>query len=89
MKIFHILHSEAAFGWGGQEIRIFQECQLLLERGHKVQFFVLTGESGQAELKSYCEKLGIQDRSVIIGPVPHEEVKPFFDLIDMFDKRKK
>ena len=36
MKIFHILHTEAAFGWGGQEIRIFQECQLLLEKGHKV-----------------------------------------------------
>ncbi len=32
----HILHSEAATGWGGQEIRIFQECQLLLERGHRV-----------------------------------------------------
>ncbi len=36
MKNFHILHTEAAFGWGGQEIRIFQECQLLLERGHRV-----------------------------------------------------
>ena len=36
MKSFHILHTEAASGWGGQEIRIFQECQLLLERGHKV-----------------------------------------------------
>ena len=36
MKNFHILHTEAASGWGGQEIRIFQECQLLLERGHRV-----------------------------------------------------
>lgn len=36
MKTPHILHSEAAPGWGGQEIRIFQECQLLLERGHRV-----------------------------------------------------
>ena len=32
----HILHSEAATGWGGQEIRVFQECQLLLERGYRV-----------------------------------------------------
>lgn len=26
----------AAPGWGGQEIRVFQECQLLLERRHRV-----------------------------------------------------
>jgi len=36
LKNYHILHTEAASGWGGQEIRIFQECQLLLERGHRV-----------------------------------------------------
>ncbi len=36
MKPLHILHSEAAFGWGGQEIRIFQECRELLKRGHRV-----------------------------------------------------
>ena len=30
------MHSESATGWGGQEIRIFQECQLLLEHGHRV-----------------------------------------------------
>mgnify|MGYP001576839922 FL=1 len=36
MKTLHILHSEAATGWGGQEIRIVQECQSLLERGHRV-----------------------------------------------------
>ena len=36
MKTLHILHSEAATGWGGQEIRVFQECQLLLEQGHTV-----------------------------------------------------
>ena len=36
MKTLNILHSEAATGWGGQEIRVLQECQLLLERGHRV-----------------------------------------------------
>jgi len=36
LKTLHILHTEAATGWGGQEIRIFQECQLLLEQGHQV-----------------------------------------------------
>jgi glycosyltransferase involved in cell wall biosynthesis len=36
LGLFHILHSEAATGWGGQEIRVFQESRLLLERGHRV-----------------------------------------------------
>ena len=36
LKKLNILHSEAASGWGGQEIRVFQECQLLLEGGHRV-----------------------------------------------------
>ena len=36
MKSLHILHTEAAAGWGGQEIRVLQETQLLLERGHRV-----------------------------------------------------
>jgi len=36
LKTLHILHSEAATGWGGQEIRIFQECQLLLDQGHRI-----------------------------------------------------
>ena len=36
MKLLHILHTEAAAGWGGQEIRVLQETRLLLERGHRV-----------------------------------------------------
>jgi glycosyltransferase involved in cell wall biosynthesis len=36
LKSLHILHSESATGWGGQEIRILQESNLLLERGHRV-----------------------------------------------------
>ena len=36
MKLLHILHTEAAVGWGGQEIRVLQETRLLLERGHTV-----------------------------------------------------
>jgi len=36
LKLLHILHTEAAAGWGGQEIRVLQEARLLLERGHRV-----------------------------------------------------
>jgi len=36
LKSLHILHSDSATGWGGQEIRVLQESELLLERGHRV-----------------------------------------------------
>ena len=56
----------------------------LVEKGHDVRFFVLTGENGQDELRGLCKKLGITDHSTIMGPVPHEEVPVFYDLIDVF-----
>ena len=56
----------------------------LRERGHDVRFFVLTGESGQSELQQLCEILGIESSTVILGPVPHEEVAKFYSLIDIF-----
>jgi glycosyltransferase involved in cell wall biosynthesis len=31
-----IIHTEASWGWGGQEIRILTECKVFLERGHDV-----------------------------------------------------
>lgn len=33
---WHILHTEASDGWGGQEIRIFTEAQGMIRRGHRV-----------------------------------------------------
>lgn len=38
-----ILHTEASTGWGGQEIRIFQEACGMRERGHTVLFAVQKG----------------------------------------------
>ena len=52
--------------------------------GRDIRFFVLTSEAGQLELKQYCESLGLGEDAVITGPVPHEEVSPFYDLIDIF-----
>lgn len=56
----------------------------LRQRGHNVRFFVLTGESGQSELQLLCSSLGIGNSTVILGPVPHEEVAKFYNLIDIF-----
>lgn len=34
--MFTILHTEASDGWGGQEIRIFEESKRMIQNGHKV-----------------------------------------------------
>jgi glycosyltransferase involved in cell wall biosynthesis len=57
---------------------------ILKEQGVDVSFFVLSSESGQAELRDYCKSLGIAEQSHIVGPVPHDQVAPFYDLIDVF-----
>ena len=57
---------------------------ILKEQGVDVDFFVLSSESGQNELRDYCYLLGIADQSHIVGPVPHDQVAPFYDLIDVF-----
>ena len=54
------------------------------EQGIDAKLFVLSSESGQSELKSHCQELGIQDHVHIFGPVPHEQVSHFYNLIDVF-----
>ena len=56
----------------------------LNQRGVDANFFVLSSESGQNELRAYCNELGIAENSHIVGPVPHDYVVPFYDLIDVF-----
>ncbi len=57
---------------------------MLISNGLNVKLFVLSSHTGQEELRSHCEALGIGDNTVIMGPVPHEKVAPFYDLIDVF-----
>ena len=57
---------------------------LLKSKGVETNLFVLSSESGQEDLRSYCMELGISDSSFIVGPVPHNQVAPFYDLIDVF-----
>ncbi|CAO0821817.1 Glycosyltransferase family 4 protein [Desulfarculales bacterium] len=35
--MYRILHTEWSNGWGGQEIRIFEECLGMTQRGHRVE----------------------------------------------------
>ena len=61
-----------------------QAVARLKSDGHDVRLFVLTSQAGQIELKQYCDSLGLDDDAVIVGPVPHVQVGPFYDLIDIF-----
>lgn len=53
-KPYHILHTEASMGWGGQEIRIFNELQEMHALGHKV----FLAASAQSSLFQKAQKLG-------------------------------
>ena len=57
---------------------------ILAKQGLDVRFFALTSSSGQPELMQHCKTLDVADKSVIAGPVPHAQVMPFYDLIDIF-----
>ena len=55
MKSLHILHTEAASGWGGQEIRVFQEVTLLLERGYRVSVACRNGSPLEKHCRSFSD----------------------------------
>jgi len=55
MALFNILHTEWSNGWGGQEIRIFEECRGMRQRGHDV---ALAG-CPQGELGRRARQAGI------------------------------
>ncbi len=56
----------------------------LVKKGHELKFFCLTGSSGQNELRQHSIDIGLKNRSLITGPVPHLEVKQYYGLIDIF-----
>ena len=61
-----------------------EAVSILNQKGVDASFFVLSSESGQHDLRAYCKELGIAENSHIVGPVPHDQVAPFYDLIDVF-----
>ena len=61
-----------------------EAVSILKQKGVDANLFVLSSESGQDELRAYCNELGIAENSHIAGPVPHDQVAPFYDLIDVF-----
>ena len=56
----------------------------LVREGQDLKFFCLTGLAGQEELIQVCLDENLTEHSLIVGPVPHYDVPPFYDLIDIF-----
>lgn len=61
-----------------------EAVSILKKKGIDVNLFVLSSQSGQDELRAYCNELGIAENTDVVGPVPHDQVAPFYDLIDVF-----
>ena len=83
MKSLHILHSESATGWGGQEIRIFQESQLLLERGHRVSLVC------QPTSYLYKKSLAISSPNFNCYPLLMKSTVNPFSIVSIFKILKK
>jgi glycosyltransferase involved in cell wall biosynthesis len=58
-----IVHTEASVGWGGQEIRILEETQGMIARGHEVEIWAVGGSGILAE----AERRAIPHRALPIG----------------------
>jgi glycosyltransferase involved in cell wall biosynthesis len=57
------VHTEASVGWGGQEIRILEETQGMIARGHEVEIWAVAGSGILAE----AERRAIPHRALSIG----------------------
>ena len=65
MKTYGILHTEWSNNWGGQEIRILDECLGMAERGHKVE---LCGVP-DGKLRAAAQKAGLTFHAITMaGP---------------------
>ncbi len=56
----------------------------VIHRGHDVTLLIVGGGKGIEDLKDLAEELGIADRAVFTGQVPHDEVQFYYELIDIF-----
>ena len=85
MKSLHILHTEAAAGWGGQEIRVLQESLLLLERGHRVSLVC----KANSPLEKYCRSISHPKFGFKSIPMKRAmNLRAFIDLYRYISKNK-
>jgi glycosyltransferase involved in cell wall biosynthesis len=76
-----ILHTEASPGWGGQEIRVLDEAQGFIERGHKVW---IAGQS-HSQIVPASQKRGIETFEMPFGRVNLSNVRAMIGLLKQIE----
>jgi glycosyltransferase involved in cell wall biosynthesis len=76
-----ILHTEASPGWGGQEIRVLDEAQGFIERGHQVW---VAGQS-HSQIVPASRKRGIETFELPFGRVNFKTVRAMIGLLKQLD----
>jgi PEP-CTERM/exosortase A-associated glycosyltransferase len=56
---------------------------LILERVPEVKILLVGGGPQEANLKAQAASLGLADKVVFVGRVPHAEVNRYYDLVDL------
>lgn len=72
-----ILHTEASPGWGGQEIRVLDESQGFIERGHKVWL----AARGDAQIVPAAKQRGIEVFELPFQRVNATSIRAMADLL--------
>ena len=70
------------YGYEGLELLI-DATPRLLDRHPALRVLLLGGGPREAALKAQVARLGLQQRVVFVGRVPHAEVQRYYDLIDV------
>jgi PEP-CTERM/exosortase A-associated glycosyltransferase len=62
---------------------LLQALPTLLNKNSDIRVLLVGGGPQDTELKALARQLGIQDRVLFIGRVPHNEVQRYYNLIDV------
>ena len=63
---------------------LLESISKLQEEGLNIRLLILTAHPDKPNLISRAEQLGINEISMITGPVPHNEVQSYYHSIDIF-----
>ena len=63
---------------------LLESIRKLKEEEVNIRLLILTGHPDKANLITKAEQLGIDEISMITGPVPHKEVQSYYHSIDIF-----
>ena len=72
-----------SFGANEGLAMLLRALQGLLARGENVRALLVGDGCQEAELKRFAAELGIENRVVFTGRIPHYDVQRYYDLIDV------